>query len=214
MLRRIAMKVRRADYRVGALLVPFAVWAGGCQEVEQGPCFGLVLSEPLEIRIVSEYSEAAGYEFALRGNAVAPFCPPSLRLTSGTVLDVQVVAQQDERHQSCDSNTVEVRGGIGLELGAQADWLLFGTEDVSEIVHATQELTLEGCTGRLGISVESRSSHGATGDPFLSAPTGGYPPIILYLGFEADHRETPACSQLLGGEWNCTDYYVVELSRP
>jgi len=175
------------------------------------------LAEPLEIRIVSEYSAAAGYDFGLRGNPAAPLCSTSLRLTPGTALDVQVVEQLDERHQSCDFNTVEVTGGSGLELGARTDWLAFGTEDESEILHATHGLTFEGCPGSWGFSVECRSSHGANGQAFVPAPSSGYPPIIMHLGFGADTgaRASAECLQLLGGEASiCTDYYVVELRRP
>jgi hypothetical protein len=211
--RRIVSLARRYKRQCGVLLTPLAVWASGCAE-DHEPCFGLRLEEPLEIHVINEYSAAAGYDFGLRGNRVRPFCPASLRLAPGSSLEVQVVAQEEERHQSCLSNTVAVTGGSGLELGAQASWLTFGTEDISEILHVTQVLTFEGCPGRLGISIESRTSHGADGNAFLPAPTSGYPPIILYLGFEADDRDTPACSQLLEGDWNCTDYYVVQLSRP
>jgi len=197
--------------------MPLALWVSGCKEVELGPCFGLLLAEPLEIRIVSEYSAAAGYDFGLRGNPAAPLCPTSLRLTPGTALEAQVVEQLDEDHQSCDSNTAELKGGSGLELGARTDSFGFGTEDQSEILHATHVLTWEGCPGSWGLAVESRSSQGANGQAFVPAPSSGYPPIIMHLGFAADvdARGSPECLQLLGREASiCTDYYVVELRRP
>ena len=159
--RRFASTIpRRAAYGLCALLMPLALGLGGCVEKEFGPCFGLLLAGPLEIRIVSEYSAAAGYEFELGRNPAPTRCTTSLRPTPGTSLEVQVVEQLDEDHQSCDSNTVEVKGGSGLELGARTDSLALGTGDISEILNATHVLTSEGCRGSWGFSIESRGSQG------------------------------------------------------
>ena len=101
-----------------------------------------------------------------------------------------------------------------LALGARAPRINFGTEDEAEIVHATQELTLEGCRGHWGFSVESRASSGAHGDAFVPAPGSGYPPIVMHAGFRVDDRGSAACRQLLGEQLSCADYCVVELARP
>jgi hypothetical protein len=211
------LSLHRAEHRLSVLLVPLALWANGCKEVELGPCFGLLLAEPLEIRIVSEYSAAAGYDFELGRNPAPTRCTTGLRPTPGTSLQVQVVEHLDEDHQSCDSNTVEVKGGSGLELAARTESLAFGTEDEAEILNATHALTWQGCRGSWGFSIESRGSHGAKGRAFVPAPSSGYPPIIMHVSFKADSdvRDSAECVQLLGGERSsCTDYYVVELRRP
>ena len=216
MRRRIVSLARRYKRQSGVLLTPLAVWASGCAE-DHEPCFGLRLEEPLELHVINEYSAEAGYDFGLRGNPAGPLCPASLRLPVGSALDLRVVTQEKELYQSCLPNTVEVTGGSDLALGARAPWVTFGTEDPAEIVHATHALTFESCPGSWGFAVESRSSDGADGQAFISAPTSGYPPIIMHLGFTpgAGARDLPACLELLGREASlCTDYYVVELSRP
>lgn len=204
----------RGEHSVAALLISLAFSASGCWS-DPDPCFGLQRGELLEVHIVDEYSAAAGYDFNIGSERRIPFCPASLRFAPGSSFDVRVVGHEEDRNQSCKPSTVAVTEGINLDLGAPAARLLFGTGSPGEIVHATHELTLEGCAGNWGFAVEARSgSRGEDGDAFVAAPSSGYPPIIMHLGFKVGDRESAACSQLLEGDFACTDYYVVELSRP
>lgn len=195
------------------LVVPLALWASGCGE-ELQPCFELRLNEPLEVRVLSEYSEAAGYDFNLGAQVTPAPCPTALRLAVPSTLQLAVAAHEDTNNLSCLPNTADVTSGSGLALGQRAPWVTFGTEDDAEIVHSTHELTVDGCRGRWALSVESRASYGQHGDAFLPAPASGYPPIVMHVGFEVDDRGSAACSQLLPEGLVCYEYYVVELSRP
>jgi hypothetical protein len=196
------------------LLLSLTVQVSGCG-IDRKPCFGLRLSEPLQVHVVSEYSAEAGYDFELNADVKHAHCPDVFQVAAGSVLDVQLVAQEENPTQSCLPNTGNVTGGVDLPLAEPAPWLLFGTETTSEILHATHALTVAGCVGRWGLSIETRtSSYGGDGDPFLPAPTSGYPPIVMYVGFDPDDPDAAACAQLLAEEPRCIDYYVVELSRP
>jgi hypothetical protein len=194
-------------------LAPLVLWTSGCGE-ELQPCFELRLNEPLELRVVSEYSAAAGYDFGLGAQVNIAACPAALKLSAPRSLQLAVVAHEETDTLPCRPNTVEVSAGSGLALGARAPRVSFGSEDDAEIVHATQELTLEGCGGHWGLSVESRASSGAQGDAFVPAPGSGYPPIVMHAGFQVEDRGSAACRQLLGEALFCADYYVVELARP
>ncbi len=194
-------------------LVPLALWASACGS-DPEPCFGLRQSEPLELRVVSEYSEAAGYEFGLDFQVTPAPCPAALRLAAPRTLQLAVTGHQERSGLACLLNTADVLSGSGLALGEPALAVAFGTEDDAEIVHAAHALTVDGCPGRWALSVETRASYGRHGDPFLPAPASGYPPIVMHTGFELDDRGSAACSRLLPEGLGCNDYYVVELSRP
>ncbi|HEU4583843.1 MAG TPA: hypothetical protein VFS67_36550 [Polyangiaceae bacterium] len=172
-------------------------------------------SEPIQVDVVGEYSAEAGYDFSLNADVKIAHCPDAFKIEAGSVLYTEVVAQEENPTQSCIPNTVDVTAGVHLELGERAPWLRFGSETPSEVVHATHAVTVDGCAGRWGMSVETRSgSYGEHGDAFLPAPTNGYPPIVMYIGFEPDDRQSQVCLQLLAGQPRCIDYYVVELHRP
>ena len=206
------MAARCIERKTG-LLLPLALVASGCG-IDLQPCFGLSLSEPIQVDVVSEYSAEAGYDFSLNADVKTAYCPDAFKLAAGSVLDIQVVAQEENPTRSCIPNTVDVTAGSNVPLGERAPPLLFSSGPPREIVHATHALTLEGCAGRWGLSIETRSSFGEHGDAFLPAPTSGYPPIVMYIGFEPDERTSQVCLQLLAGEQRCIDYYVVELHRP
>jgi hypothetical protein len=204
-----------ADASRGRLVAPLALLllASSCGR-ELDPCFGLQLNEALQVRVVGEYSEAAGYDFSLDANGTPAPCPAALKLPAQATLQLAVAVHEETNNLSCLPNTADVTGGSGLALGQRAPWVTFGTEDDAEIVHATHELTLDGCRGRWALSVESRATYGEHGDAFLPAPSSGYPPIVMHTAFQVDDRGSAACSQLITDGLVCYEYYVVELSRP
>jgi hypothetical protein len=207
------MAARCIDRKLGVLL-PLALLASGCG-VDLQPCFGLSVSERIQVDVVSVYSAEAGYDFSLNADVNPTPCPDAFQIETRSVLDTQVVEQEENPTRSCIANTVDVTGGIQLPLRQRAPWLRFGSETEEEILHATHALTVDGCRGRWGISVETRSgSYGEHGDAFLPAPASGYPPIVMYVGFDPDEPDSPVCRQLLAGLQGCIDYYVVELHRP
>jgi hypothetical protein len=164
--------------------VPLALWASGCSEEPQ-PCFRLRLNEPLQVRVVSEYSEAAGYDFDLDSRP-AP-CPPALKLAVPSTLQLAVVAHEERNNHTCLPNTADVLSGSGLVLGPRAPWVTFGTEDEAEIVHPRT-------TWRFKVAADSGRSR------WRLAPR--------------TDRGSAACSQLITDGLVCYEYYVVELSRP
>jgi hypothetical protein len=193
------------------------VWPALCLLAGCGPrdeaCFGLSQGQALNVNIVAPYTATSAYDFEVGRQVPLPVCAAELTLAPGSQLRVEVVEQR-KSDESCRRNTVRVTSGSGLELGDPSPEPSFGVTPPSEVLHASQWATVRGCDGSWGIAVQNRNNRGADADPFVEAPSSGYPPVILHLGFQAANKDAPACAQLLEGEDSCADYYVVELHRP
>ena len=184
----------------------------GCGPSDE-PCFGLSKGQALSVDIVAPYTAASGYDFEVGRQVLLPVCAAELNLAPGSQLQVEVV-EQKKSDESCRRNTVRVTSGSGLELGEPSPEPSFGVTPPSEVLYASQWATVRGCYGSWGIVVENRSGRGgADADPFVKAPSSGYPPVILHLGFQTADKDAPACAQLLEGEDSCAAYYVVEVRR-